>query len=167
MQDESLQSRQSLDNSCSCIKDFVYIGQLPIQVVKQGGIQGRLFATIKEDYSQVAKVQVKAYRRRNELIYRLLDFTGVLRVHLGFYRSLSSLRVFLGVVFALPTAAGDAIPLPMRWPYLLYCLDDRAHRQHTILSPHNINKVAYIFYLIDKKALLTLIAINKLFLYNR
>jgi hypothetical protein len=35
----------------------------------------------------------------------------------------------LGVVSALPTATGDAIPLPVRWPYLLYCLDNRAHRR--------------------------------------
>ena len=35
----------------------------------------------------MAKVQDRAYGRQNELIYGLLDFTGVLRVHLGFYGS--------------------------------------------------------------------------------
>jgi hypothetical protein len=34
----------------------------------------------------------------------LLDFTGVLRIHLEFYGYLTSLQVFLCVVFALPTA---------------------------------------------------------------
>jgi hypothetical protein len=62
-------------------------------------------------------------------------------VHLGFYRSLSTLRVFLCVVFALPTAIGDAIPLRVRWPYLLYYLDDRAHRRHTILSLNNTREL--------------------------
>jgi hypothetical protein len=36
----------------------------------------------------------------------------------------------LGIVFALPTATGDAVPLPIRWPYLFYRLDDRALRRH-------------------------------------
>jgi hypothetical protein len=63
------------------------------------------------------------------LIYGLLDFTGVLQVALD-------PTGLLGVVFALATATGDAIPLPVRSPYLLYCLDDRAHRRHTILSLH-------------------------------
>jgi hypothetical protein len=45
---------------------------------------------------------------------------------------------FLCVVFALLTATGDAIPLPVRWPYLLYCLDDRALRRHIILSLYSI-----------------------------
>jgi hypothetical protein len=62
----------------------------------------------------VAKVHDRVYGRLNELIYGLLDFTGVLQMHIGFYRSLRSLRVFLGVVSALPTATGDAIPLPVR-----------------------------------------------------
>ena len=88
----------------------------------------------------MAKVQDRVYGRQNELIYGLLDFTGVLRVHLGFYRSLRSLQVFLGVVSALPTATGDAIPLPVRWPYLLYCLDDRALRRHIHLYPSTLPK---------------------------
>jgi hypothetical protein len=49
----------------------------------------------------VAKVQNRAYEQQNELIYRRLGFTGILQVYLGFYRSLYSLQVFLGVVFAL------------------------------------------------------------------
>ena len=57
------------------------------------------------------------FGQHNELIYKLLDFTGVLRIHLGFYKSLSSLQVFLGVVFALPTTTANAIALPTRWPY--------------------------------------------------
>jgi hypothetical protein len=77
----------------------------------------------------VAKVQDRAYGRQNELIYRLLGFTGVLWMHLGFYGSLT------GVVSALPTATGDVIPLPVRWPYLLYYLDDRAHRRHIHPTP--------------------------------
>jgi hypothetical protein len=44
--------------------------------------------------------------------------------------SLCSLRVFLGVVFALPTAADYVLALPVRWPDLPYCLDDRALRWH-------------------------------------
>jgi hypothetical protein len=55
-------------------------------------------------------------------------------MHLGFYWSLSSYRSFLGVVFALLTTTSDAIPLPVRWSYLLYCLDDRALRQHIHLT---------------------------------
>ena len=86
----------------------------------------------------MAKVYDKVYRQENDLIYRLLGFRGVLRVHLRFYRSFRSLQVYLGVVFALPTVTGDAILLPIRWPHLLYCLDDRAHRRHTILSLYNI-----------------------------
>jgi hypothetical protein len=50
---------------------------------------------------------------------------------------------FLCVVFALLTATGDAIPLPVRWPYLLYCLDDRALRRHTILSLYTIFKASF------------------------
>jgi hypothetical protein len=85
----------------------------------------------------VAKVQGRAYGRQNELIYGLLGFTGVLRVQLEFYRSLCSLQVFLGVVSALPTAADYALPLPVRWPYQLHCLDDRALRQHIHpIPPH-------------------------------
>jgi hypothetical protein len=53
------------------------------------------------------------YRQQNELIYRLLDFTGVLRIHLGPYGSLRSSQVFvLGVVFALPTAFACTLALP-------------------------------------------------------
>jgi hypothetical protein len=85
---------------------------------------------IERDYGWVAKVQDRVYGRQNELIYGLLGFTGVLRVHLGFYGSLRSLRVFWGVVSAFATATGDFIPLPVRWHYLLYCLDDRALRRH-------------------------------------
>jgi hypothetical protein len=44
----------------------------------------------------------------------------------AFYESLRSLQVFLGVVVTLLTAAGDAIPLPVRWLYPLHCVDDRA-----------------------------------------
>jgi hypothetical protein len=75
----------------------------------------------------VAKVQDRAYGRQNELIYGPLGFTGVLQAHIRFYGFLHSLQVFCGVVSAFATATGDAIPLPVRWPYLLYCLDDRAH----------------------------------------
>jgi hypothetical protein len=53
-----------------------------------------------QDYGWVAEVQDRAYGRQNELIYGLLDFTGVLRIQLEFYESPRSLRVFLGVVFA-------------------------------------------------------------------
>jgi hypothetical protein len=70
------------------------------------------------------------YGRQNELIYGLLDSTGVLRVHIQFYGPLCSLQVFLGVVSAFVTATDYAAPLPVHWPYLLYCLDDRAHRRH-------------------------------------
>jgi len=49
------------------------------------------------------------------LIPGLLGLTDALQIRL-------SLRVFLGVVFALPTATGDAIPLPVRWPLLRPCL---------------------------------------------
>jgi hypothetical protein len=78
----------------------------------------------------VAKVQDRIYRRQNELVYGLLGFTGILRVHLGFYGSLRSLWVFLGVVFAFATATGDALSLPVRWPYLLSRLDNSALRRH-------------------------------------
>jgi hypothetical protein len=60
----------------------------------------------------VAKVQDRAYEQQNELIYRQLGFTGVLRMHLGPYGSLRSLRVFLVVVFALPTATDYVLLLP-------------------------------------------------------
>jgi hypothetical protein len=52
-----------------------------------------------------------------------MDISWILRVF-------SFLTGFLGVVFALPTATSDAIPLPIRWPYLFYCLDNRALRRH-------------------------------------
>jgi hypothetical protein len=42
---------------------------------------------------------------------------------------------FLGVVSALPTATGDAISLPIRWPYLFYRLEDCALRRHIHLIP--------------------------------
>src|ERR1700716_3395332 len=87
-------------------------------------LKDRLLATTEQDYGWVVKVQDRVYGRRNELIYRRLDFTGV------FPGTFWSLRVFLGVVSTLPTTTDDAIPLPVRWSYLLYCLDDRAHRRH-------------------------------------
>jgi hypothetical protein len=62
----------------------------------------------------VAKVQDRVYGRQSELIYGLLGFTGVLRMHLGFYGSLRSLQFFLGVVSALPTATNNTITLPVR-----------------------------------------------------
>jgi hypothetical protein len=62
----------------------------------------------------VAKVEDRVYGRPDELIYGPLGSIGASRVHLGFYGSLRSLQVFLGVVSALPTATGDAIPLPIR-----------------------------------------------------
>jgi hypothetical protein len=89
------------------------------------------------------------YGRQNELIYGLFGFTGVLRIHLEFYGSLRSLRVFLGVASALPAATGDAIPLPVRWLYLLYCLDDRAHRRHIYLIPPQYENIYSVDILTD------------------
>jgi hypothetical protein len=48
-----------------------------------------------------------------------IEFTGV-----------PSLQLSLSVVSAFATATDYALPLPVRWPYLLYCLDDRALRRH-------------------------------------
>jgi hypothetical protein len=62
----------------------------------------------------------------------------------GFYRSLRSLQVVLGVVSALPTVTSNAIPLPVRWPYLLHCLDNRAPRRHIHPIP-----LQYVLQLLD------------------
>jgi hypothetical protein len=57
-----------------------------------------------------------------------MDISWILRIF-------SFFTGFLGVVFALPTATDDAIHLPIRWPYLFYCLDDRALRRHIHYIP--------------------------------
>jgi hypothetical protein len=77
-------------------------------------LKSRVLATTKYNHGWVAKVQNRVYKRQNKLIYKRLGFTGVLWIYLRFYGSLYSLQVFLGVVFALPTATSDAIPLPIR-----------------------------------------------------
>jgi hypothetical protein len=59
----------------------------------------------------VAKVEDRVYGRPNELIYGPLGSIGASRVHLGFYRSLRSLRVFLGVS-AFATALAHTLALP-------------------------------------------------------
>jgi len=73
---------------------------------------------------------------------------------LGSYGSLRSLRVFLVVVFALPTAIGDAIPLPIRWPHSLYYLDDRALRRHTHSIPLQYIKLLFKLFISNTLALL-------------
>ena len=95
-----------------------------------GGQVTRTVRKQAKDYSQVVKVQDRVYGRQNELICGLLGFAGVLRVHIRFYGSLRSLWVFLGVVSAFATTTGDVLPLPVRWPYLPYSLDDRALLRH-------------------------------------
>ena len=60
----------------------------------------------------------------------MIEFTGVL----------SSLRVFLGIVSAFATAADYVLPLPVRWTYLLYRIDDRALRRHIhSISPQYVS----------------------------
>jgi hypothetical protein len=48
-------------------------------------LKSRLLATTEYDHGWVAKVQNRAYERRNGLIYRRLGFPGVLWIYLGFY----------------------------------------------------------------------------------
>jgi hypothetical protein len=89
----------------------------------------------KHDQGWVAKAKDRACGQQNGLIYRLLGFTGVLRIRLSSTGVLSSLRVFLGVVFAFAT--DYVLPLPVRWPYLFYRLDDHALRRHIhSMPPH-------------------------------
>jgi hypothetical protein len=52
----------------------------------------------------------------------------VLRIQIEFYGCPLLLTGLLGVVFAF--AIDYVLPLPVRWPYLLYRLDDRALRRH-------------------------------------
>jgi hypothetical protein len=67
---------------------------------EEGQLGHRRLATKKQDYGWVAKVQDRVYGRQNDLIYGLLDSTGVIQVHIQFYGPLRSLQVFLGVVSA-------------------------------------------------------------------
>jgi hypothetical protein len=73
---------------------MVVILEVPIWVVRHQAIEGRLLATTEYDYGWVAKVLDRAYERQNGLIYRRLGFIGILRMHIGSYGSLCSLRVF-------------------------------------------------------------------------
>ena len=55
----------------------------------------------------------------------------------------------------------------LKWFLGIQVICDRIQRKIWLCQDLYINKIAYTFYLTDKKALLTLMAINKLFLYNR
>jgi len=46
------------------------------------------------------------------------------------------------------------------WPYLLYCLDDRAHRRHTILSLHNTSLHSSRHISIEQKLAMFLLCVN-------
>jgi hypothetical protein len=125
-----------LDNSCSCIDDFVYIKASQVSIKQLGSEQtglklraglrlgGQSLGLSLQTIEWIDSKTVRPYRCFTDTI----EFTSVL------YKSFCVLSLLL------PTATDYAIPLPVRWPYPLYCLDDRAHRRHIhLISPQYAN----------------------------